>query len=102
MKYNGGIYLRLSKDDDCGSESSSISTQRSILREYARSHDIIIVREYVDDGFSGTDFNRPAFRRMIKDIESGEINCVLMPQSVDFEYILKLTCGDSRIKRISI
>ena len=77
LKYNGGIYLRLSKDDDCGSESSSISTQRSILREYARSHDIIIVREYVDDGFSGTDFNRPAFRRMIKDIESGEINCVL-------------------------
>ena len=56
LKYNGGIYLRLSKDDDCGSESSSISTQRSILREYARSHDIIIVREYVDDGFSGTDF----------------------------------------------
>ena len=77
LKYNGGIYLRLSKDDDCGSESSSISTQRSILCEYARSHDIIIVREYVDDGFSGTDFNRPAFKRMIRDIESGEINCVL-------------------------
>lgn len=69
--------MRLSKDDGTA-ESSSITTQRKMLRTYAAEHDFHIVGEYVDDGFSGTDFNRPAFKRMIADIEQKRINLVLI------------------------
>ena len=75
--YKAGLYLRLSKDDDNSSESSSISTQRNILQEYAKAHNIIIQGEYVDDGYSGTNYDRPDFQRMIQDIEKGTINCVI-------------------------
>lgn len=74
--YIAGLYLRLSKDDGAG-ESSSISTQRNILLSYAKDNNFRIYDEYVDDGWSGTNFERPEFKRMIKDIESGHINLVL-------------------------
>lgn len=73
----GAIYLRLSKDDDTSGESSSISNQRKLLLKYAAEHGLSIVREYVDDGFSGTTFNRPGFLAMIKDVEAGNINLIL-------------------------
>ncbi len=75
--YKAGLYLRLSKDDENSGESSSISTQRNILQEFAKAHNIIIQDEYVDDGYSGTNYDRPNFQRMIKDIEKGVINCVI-------------------------
>lgn len=75
--YKAGLYLRLSKDDENDGESSSISTQRNILHEFAKAHDIIVNNEYVDDGYSGTNYDRPGFRRMINDIEDGVINCVM-------------------------
>ncbi len=75
--YRAGLYLRLSKDDENTCESSSISTQRNILREYAKAHDIIVYDEYIDDGYSGTNFDRPDYKRMIRDIETGMINCVI-------------------------
>ncbi len=75
--YRAGLYLRLSKDDENSGESSSISTQRNILQEFAKAHNIIIKDEYVDDGFSGTNYDRPDFQRMISDIENGVINCVI-------------------------
>ncbi len=75
--YKTALYLRLSKDDEGAGESSSITTQRSILREYARKHEFVIVDEYTDDGYSGTNYDRPEFKRMIGDIESGKINCVI-------------------------
>lgn len=75
--YRAGLYLRLSKDDENSGESSSISTQRNILREYAKAHNIIVYDEYIDDGYSGTNFDRPDFKRMIKNIEEGAINCVI-------------------------
>lgn len=77
LLYIAGTYMRLSKDDEGICESSSISTQRDILNEYAQKHEIIVKREYVDDGYSGTNYDRPGFKRMIHDIECGYINCVL-------------------------
>ncbi len=75
--YKAGLYLRLSKDDENSGESSSISTQRNILQEFAKAHNIIVMGEYVDDGYSGTNYDRPDFQRMIGDIEKGIINCVI-------------------------
>ena len=75
--YRAALYLRLSKDDEGSGESASISTQRDILRAYALANRITVVDEYVDDGFSGTNFDRPDFRRMIADIERDRVNCVI-------------------------
>lgn len=72
-------YLRLSSDDGDRSESYSIKNQRELIKSYSESHpDVRIVDEYVDDGYTGTNFDRPAFIRMVKDIESGKINGVIV------------------------
>ena len=71
-----GIYIRLSRDDR-NLESDSIISQRSLLRRYVKENNYNIVEEYVDDGFTGTNFERPSFKRMIKDIESGKINMII-------------------------
>lgn len=76
--YNTALYLRLSRDDDNTGESNSIATQRMILRQYAEKNGLSVVDEYVDDGYSGTNFDRPDFQRMISDIEDGRVNCVLV------------------------
>lgn len=70
------LYLRLSKEDG-GGESASIGNQRSLLRRYAQQHNIAVYREYADDGYTGTDFERPAFRQMLCDIERGKVHTVL-------------------------
>ena len=75
--YNTALYLRLSRDDELQGESGSIQTQRMMLREYAREHGLNVIDEYIDDGWSGTNFDRPNFQRMIDDIEDGKINCVV-------------------------
>ena len=75
--YNTALYLRLSRDDELQGESGSIQTQRMMLRQYAAEHGLIVVDEYIDDGWSGTNFERPSFQRMIDDIEDGKINCVV-------------------------
>ena len=75
--YNTALYLRLSRDDELQGESSSITTQRLMLRQYANEQGLNIVDEYVDDGWSGTNFERPGFQRMITDIEGGKVNCVV-------------------------
>ena len=71
-----GLYIRLSRDDLTG-ESDSIISQRSILNQYVKENNYIVVDEYVDDGFSGTNFDRPAFIRMMKDIETNRINMII-------------------------
>ena len=74
--YNADIYLRISKED---AESDSIGNQRALLLNFAESMpDIRIHKIRVDDGFSGIDFNRPAFRDMITDIAAGIVNCVIV------------------------
>lgn len=75
--YKVGLYLRLSKDDNNALESASIKNQRMFLLNYAKEHNFFVTKIYVDDGFSGTDFNRPDFQNMIKDIENGIINMVI-------------------------
>ena len=71
-----GIYIRLSRDDG-NLESDSIVSQRSLLNQYVNENNYKIIEEYVDDGFTGTNFDRPAFKKMIKDIELGKINMII-------------------------
>lgn len=54
--YHAALYMRLSRDDDGATESASISTQRKMLRSYAAEHGFVVYEEYVDDGWSGTNF----------------------------------------------
>lgn len=75
--YSAGLYMRLSRDDDVEGESSSIINQRTMLYAFAKEHNFNVYNEYVDDGFSGTNFERPGFSRLIKDIESGYVNLVI-------------------------
>ncbi|EPV48221.1 TPA: recombinase family protein [Streptococcus agalactiae] len=76
-KYVAGLYCRLSKDDGNSVESMSIWSQKVMLKQYAESNNIAIYDYYVDDGYSGTNFERPSFKKMITDIENGKINCVI-------------------------
>ncbi len=77
LKYSTALYLRLSKDDGTDSESSSIQTQKEMLTRYCKENGFAISQIYIDDGWSGTNTNRPSFQRMLSDIEDGKINCVI-------------------------
>lgn len=80
MNYNVGIYIRLSKEDinkKDVSESESIINQRNLIQSYINKNNLKLIDEYVDDGYSGTTFDRPAFNRLINDIEDGKINMVI-------------------------
>ncbi len=72
-----GIYLRLSRDDGADQESMSIANQRTFLTRYAQERNWTVAEQYVDDGYTGTNFDRPDFRRMLQDIEAGKINTVI-------------------------
>ena len=75
--YKVGIYCRLSRDDGNDSTSMSIENQRTSLIQYVKDHNWTVTEIYEDDGYTGTNFNRPGFMRMINDIESRKINCVI-------------------------
>ena len=76
--YNVGLYIRLSReDDDKNYESESITNQKSLLLQYAKENNLRVYDIYIDDGFSGTNFDRPGFIRLIKDIENKKINMVI-------------------------
>jgi DNA invertase Pin-like site-specific DNA recombinase len=77
IPYRAGLYLRLSKDDDQAGESFSIGTQRYILVDYCQRNQYEVSGIYVDDGYSGMNFDRPGFRRLLGDIERGLINMVI-------------------------
>jgi DNA invertase Pin-like site-specific DNA recombinase len=80
IDYKVGIYIRLSKEDEEKekySESESIGNQRTLLMQYIKENKLNFVCEYVDDGVSGTSFDRPGFNKMIEDIENGKINMVI-------------------------
>lgn len=76
--YIAGLYLRLSKDDERQGESLSIENQRVILRKYAEEHGLQIYDEYIDDGVSGTTFDRPQVQRLLNDAKTGVINTILV------------------------
>lgn len=72
------LYQRLSRDDELQGESNSISNQKRILEDYAGKKGFVNVRSYTDDGWSGTDFQRPGFQEMLSDIEAGKIGTVIV------------------------
>lgn len=77
--YRAAIYVRLSKEDGDKAESDSIVNQKDLIKNYvSERRDIVVCMECVDDGYSGVDFERPNFRRMICEIEAGTINCVIV------------------------
>ena len=71
------IYCRLSKDDEQSGDSVSIETQKMMLIKYCADNNFEIFDVYIDDGFSGLNFNRPAFKRLIQDLENGFFNIVI-------------------------
>ena len=75
--YHAGLYCRLSKDDNQRGESVSISTQRAMLTSFCQERGYEIQGVFIDDGFSGLNFERPEFQRMLCEIENGNINMVL-------------------------
>ena len=81
IDFNVGIYIRLSqedKDKKYESDSESVINQKELLRGYVKNNNFNLVKEYVDDGYSGTDFERPGFQNMLEDINNKKINCVIV------------------------
>lgn len=94
-KYNYGgditaLYCRLSKDDELVGDSNSIVHQKEMLAKYAKEHGFTNTAFYVDDGYSGTNFNRPDFQRMMSDVEEGKISTVIVKDMSRFgrDYIM--------------
>lgn len=94
MKQSGGditaLYARLSRDDELEGDSNSIVHQREILSEYARKHGFENIRFYADDGYSGTNFDRPDFQRMMADAQAGLIKTIIVKDMSRFgrDYIM--------------
>ena len=84
MTYHAAIYLRLSKEDGDFSqgekrESNSIANQRKLIEDYLKRHpEIIRVQEFCDDGFTGANFDRPDFQKMIEQVKKKKINCIVV------------------------
>lgn len=81
IDFRVGIYIRLSQEDrdkKYESDSESVINQKELLRSYVKNNNFNLIKEYVDDGFSGTDFDRPAFKEMLEDIKNKKINCVIV------------------------
>lgn len=106
---NTALYMRLSRDDESYGDSVSIEMQRMILRQFAEENGFRIVDEYIDDGYSGTNFNRPAFQRMIEDIEAGKVNAVCTKdlsrfgrEHVMMDYYLEFYFPEKKVRYIAI
>lgn len=79
IRWNAALYIRLSKEDGDKKVSDSVVSQKEILHEFVnQKDDMDIYDTYIDDGWSGTNFDRPEFIRMIEDIENGYVNCVIV------------------------
>ena len=73
-----GLYYRLSQEYERAGESLSIENQKKILEKYARENGFEIIDEYIDDGWSGTNFNRPGVQRLLEDAKNGRINVIIV------------------------
>ena len=78
------LYCRLSRDDGAEGESNSIANQKKLLAKYAKDHGFTNTKFYVDDGYTGTNFNRPGFQQMLEDMEMGYISTVIVKDSSRF------------------
>lgn len=72
------LYARVSRDDDFNEESRSIENQRKVLKEYLLNNDLLLIKEYIDDGVSGKNLNRPAFNELLKDFKNGLIDGLIV------------------------
>lgn len=72
------LYCRYSRDDGQETENASITHQKALLKEYAENNGYLNLRYYVDDGYTGTNFNRPDFQRMMEDVENGIIETIVV------------------------
>ncbi len=78
-KQKTAMYIRLSRDDSDKSESESVSNQKLLLTEYiAKQEELVLVDTYIDDGYTGTNFERPEYKRLIEDIENKKIECIIV------------------------
>ncbi|MGE4354764.1 MAG: recombinase family protein [Oscillospiraceae bacterium] len=77
MDYQAGLYIRLSKEDENEGPSESVNNQKSLLNEFVEEHRLSVYDTYIDDGWSGTSFDRPDFKRLIDDIEAKKVNMVI-------------------------
>lgn len=78
-KYKVAGYIRLSKEDKIKDESNSVTNQKSIIDLYVKKNeDLELIDFYIDDGYSGTTFDRPEYKRMFKDIVDGKVNTVIV------------------------
>lgn len=77
-KYNAAVYCRLSVDDNQIGQSCSIETQKTLLTQFCKENNFVIYDYYIDDGWSGTNFERPGFKRMMTDIEGEKVNLVIV------------------------
>ena len=109
MDYRVAFYIRLSKEDDNEKESESVTNQRSLLNTFAEEYRLDVFKTYVDDGYSGTSFNRPDFQRMIKDIEEGKVNMVVTKDMsrlgrdyIQTGYYLERFFPEKRVRYISL
>ncbi len=107
--YKVGIYLRLSREDERLGESGSISTQRDLLLNYIRDNNLLFVDEYVDDGVSGTTFDRAGFNRMIKDCETKKINMIITKDTsrlgrdhIEFGYYVERYFPENNIRYVAV
>lgn len=103
------LYCRLSRDDGNDSESNSIATQRSMLQRYAKERGFAVYSEYIDDGISGTTFERDGLKRMIADIEDGKIGIVICKDLSRFgrnnalvAYYTELVFPDADVRFIAV
>ena len=77
QKFNVGAYIRLSREDGDKLESESITNQRNIITSFIEENGYTLYKEYIDDGYSGTSFDRPGFNKLLKDIEDKKVNMII-------------------------
>lgn len=107
--YKTAIYCRLSLDDGSLGESGSIQTQKMMLEKYCRDNNFTIKEVYIDDGYSGLNFDRPAFKRLMQDISEGKINLVLTKDlsrlgrnHIQTSYFIEIFFPDNDIRYIAV
>ena len=109
QKYKVGIYLRLSKEDEKDKESGSITNQRSILMNYIKENNLTYINEYIDDGVSGTTFDRIGFNQMLQDIQNKKINMVLTKDTsrlgrdhIEFGYYVEKYFPEHNVRYVAV
>ena len=107
-KYNVGAYIRLSRDESY-SDSDSIDNQIKLIDYYCKNNSLEIVEKYIDNGYSGTTFDRPEFQRLLKDIDNGLVNTIIVKDLsrlgrnyIKVGYYLHYYFPDRNIRFISI